>query len=262
MKLTSVLSALVVTVGLSTPASAITITSISGIWQSADVQAGKIKGSDNAANGVGTSSISWGDVPKKGNYPLSAYSFDATETPFATAPDTAFDLGVFTHSNNPIWTKGEMLNGAELALSFSIEGTTDVFKSVFTFTHWETPNEHKNCADGGKRGKGVNANGCADNVSVSLNEALSESFVVGGMEYVLDITGFLHEGNLLDSFWTKEKAENSAILQASYKLISDNNPDDPQDDPNDNTPSEVPLPASGLLLLGGLAGLAMKRRKT
>lgn len=252
MKLTSVLSALAVTVALSTPASAITITSISGIWQSADVAAGGISGSDNAANGVGSSSISWGDVPNTETYPLSAYSFDAADAPFVAEPEVIFDLGVFTHSNNPIYTKGEMLNGAELALSFSIEGASNVFTSVLSFTHLETPNNHKTCANGDKHGVGVNSNGCADNVSVSVNEALSESFIVGGMEYVLDVSGFLHEGSLLDSFWTREEAENSAILQASFTLIADHNIDEP---------SEVPLPASGLLLLGGLAGLAMKKRR-
>ena len=245
MKFLSAMSALAISIGLATPASAITITSISGVWQSADVTAGSISGSDGMASGVGTSSISWGDVPN--GYVPSAYSFSGTPTPFETAVDEMFNLGTFTHSNNPIWTNGEMLNGAELVLTFTIDGVAETFQSVFDFTHWETPNEPTNCADGGTHGVGVNANGCADRVTLALNEDETESFTVGGVEYVLDISGFLHQGVLMDSFWTMESAENNAILQASYRMI--------------DSPSEVPLPASGLLLLGGLAGLAMKRRR-
>ncbi len=257
MKFASALAATVVCIGLAAPASALTITSITGVWQSADVTAGSISGSDNAADGVGTNSISWGDIPN--GYVPSAYTFEAALTPFDTSVDQMFSLGKFTHSNNPIWTKGEKLAGAELALTFTIDGVADSFQSVFNFTHWETPNELKNCANGAVNGVGVNVSGCADRVTLELNEAKTESFFVGGLEYVLDVTGFLYEGNLLESFWTEESAENEAILQASYRLLSDEQ-DDPQDDPEYDPPSEVPLPASGLLLLGGLVGLAVKRR--
>ena len=72
--------------------------------------------------------------------------------------------------------------------------------------------------------------------------------MVDGAEYLLDITGFQLGDDVFESFWTTERSANEAELQASYRLISE-------------PPSEVPLPASGLLLLGGLAGLAAARRR-
>jgi hypothetical protein len=209
---------------------------------------------------VGTSEISWGDLPAGSGMPQSAYSFVGRGTPFDTSVDQMFNLGTFTHKNNPIWTNGEMLNGARLALTFTIEGANDVFRSVFDFQHLETPNESNPCANGEGQGVGVNVNGCADRVTLALNEDESESFTVGHMEYVLDISGFLYNDSLMKRFWTKEKAENVADLQASYKLISDNTPPKPVTPPT--TPSEVPLPASGLLLLGGLGAIYAKRRKS
>lgn len=252
MSIKYTVSALAIVLGLATPASAVTITSISGLWTELTST-----GPGNAASTLNTSTLSWGLPPEGGAQ--SSYNFAGTSTPLETKVDEAFNLGTFTHSNNPIYDSREMLDSATLSLSFTIEGLDQTFRSVFNFEHEETPNNAATCADGGLTGSGINDNGCADRVTLSLNEAQTESFTVGYMEYVLDVTGFLTEGGLAKTFWTREKDDNSAVLQASYKLISDNTP--PAPEPTPTNPSEVPLPASGLLLLGGLGAMYAKRRK-
>jgi len=248
---TKLIAAAAVTFAFVSPASAVTITSITGVWESANVSGG-------SASGIGTDAILWGRAPSGG--PQSGYSFDAEQTPVSTNVDEVFQLGAFTHSNNPIYTNGPLLNDADLAVSFTIAGSDETFKSVFKFDHSETPNSAQICADGQTKSAFVNANGCADSVTAVLNENASQGFFVDGLEYVLDISGFLFNDTLLDTFWTRESEDNTAVLQASYRLISDDTP--PQDVPpfGGESPSEVPLPATGLLLLGALAGLAMKRR--
>ncbi len=66
----------------------------------------------------------------------------------------------------------------------------------------------------------------------------------------MDILGFHYDGDLLTDFWTVENEVNSAELVAVFRILEGQEP----------PVSEVPLPASGLLLLGGLAGLFAKRR--
>jgi len=251
MSLNNLIAAAAVSIAIAHPASAVTITSVIGVWESANVSGG-------SASGTGTDSILWGKAPRGGTQ--SGYSFDAEQTPISTNVDEVFQLGAFTHSNNPIFTNGPLLNDAHLAVSFTIAGSDETFRSVFKFEHSETPNSAQICADGQTQNAFVNANGCADSVTAVLNENESQGFFVDGLEYVLDISGFLFDDMLLETFWTRESEDNIAVLQASYRLISDDT--SPEGDPlsDDETPSEVPLPATGLLLLGALAGLALKRR--
>ena len=83
----------------------------------------------------------------------------------------------------------------------------------YQFNHWETDNtpdrhwvswpywhyEYEACADGGEYGEGVNANGCADQVT-AIWQPSSATFTVGEKEYTLNITGFFYNGNALNAF--------------------------------------------------------------
>jgi hypothetical protein len=235
------IAAAAVALSLANPAAALTITSIDGDWQNASP----------SVSGAGTSSIRWG---KSAGYGKSGYDFNATPTSFDVNTDTGFVLGDFTHLNFPI--TGTVLQSVELAVTFTIQGVAPAITSVFNFSHLETPNylsknwvpQTATCANGGANGSGVNVNGCADRVVATNNVATSQTFTIGATTYVLEITGFLKDGKLLTDFWTVERQTNTAQLWAIFRAV------DTQE------PPAVPLPASGLLLLGGIAALFARRR--
>ncbi|NNE87821.1 MAG: VPLPA-CTERM sorting domain-containing protein [Silicimonas sp.] len=237
----------VATLALSTPAisASLSLNSIDGVWQNASP----------SVSGEGTSQIRWGTpaYTTDGSFysqlayllnggQQSGYDFDASGD-MVVEDNTTFVLGTFTHLNYPI--RDTLLTSVDLSLSFMIDGVTEAITSVFSFDHWETHNEAEVCANGEGREDGLNISGCADRVTATLNEAMSETFVIDGVTYVLDISGFLYEGELMTDFWTLENQSNEALLVGSFRVV----------------PSEVPLPATGLLLLGGLAGMAMVRRR-
>lgn len=220
-------------------ANTISFTSVTGKWTN-------IVGGSNTS-GLTTNFIRWGDGTGFGQ---SGYDFvgDAPPTIANIPADTVFDLGTFTHTNQPI-SAGTSITQATLQVFFDFVIDADPFtllsaSSTFVFAHNETPNAANPCADGGTVGDGVNANGCADNVDPVTNPSLSQSFEVDGVTYVLDVTGF----DIGPSFWTKEQASNTAKIQARFTEKS-------------NVPG-VPVPAAGLLLLSAMAGtLALSRRR-
>lgn len=240
MDMKSVCTALTVAAGLALPSSAtaLTITSIEGVWQNAN----------HVTSGEGEDQIRWGVPDGQGQ---SGYNFDAAGTDLVADPDENFVLGTFTHLNFPVY--GPFLEMVDLVISFTVEGVSEAITSVFSFAHNETLNSSSTCANGQGNGVGVNANGCADHVTAVLNEARTETFVIDDVEYVMDITGFEFEGETMSDFWTVESAENASQLSAIFRTL---------DDENQPPPPEVPLPASGLLLLGGLAALAARRRRS
>lgn len=199
--------------------------------------------------GAGTSAITWGFPQTAAG--KSGYTFASAATPVTLTSGTDFALGTFTHRNNPIDASPDRFTGATLQLSydFLIDGSNYSLTRDYRFSHWETPNESSICADGGTRGTGVNVNGCADRVQITSNPAGAETVTIGGVRYTFNITGFAgldNEGGI-PTFWTKEAANNKAGLSGVFEEYIE--------------PAPVPLPASGMLLLGGLAGLAALRRR-
>lgn len=241
MSVRSTLSLAALVASLSAPAFAttLTITSISGTWQDAST----------GVSGEGTSDITWG---KSAGWGQSGYSFDAATTELVAEEETPFVLGTFTHLNKPIYDP--FLESVDLELIFTIDGLDDPITSVFSFSHLETLNSAKPCANGEANYTGVNISGCADRVTAVTNEGLTEVFTIGAVNYLLDVTGFLYEGSLMEAFWTQEKASNSAQLVASFSAVTAELPPPPP-------PPAVPLPAPAFMLLGGLGGLAALRRR-
>ena len=216
-------------------AASITIDSVTGVWGNIDPASG--------ISGGGTNEIRWG-IPLAGQQ--SGYRFDGEAPPaYVVFSDVVFDLGTFTHFNWPISSSSTVLNSADLTVSVAIDGIGTI-NSVFTFEHLETPNGANPCANGEAYGSGVNVNGCADRVVASLNLGASDTFVIDGVEYVFDISGFFYSGSLLDEFWTVESATNQATLKGVFTAVIP-------------LPAGLPLLLGGLVVLGGLG--ATRRRK-
>ncbi|NOD77955.1 VPLPA-CTERM sorting domain-containing protein [Ruegeria sp. HKCCD4315] len=199
-------------------ASALSVTAISPSWQNVNPTTGITESSSGS-----TISLRWGG----GSNP-SGYDFTPTGTPILNlSPDTAFDLGQFTHLNFPI--PGEVLSSVDLVVDLQIGGGPLV-SSTFSLTHNETLNRPANCPQ--------DATPCNDIVTIA-NSLGSQNFTYGGQNFVFSVLGFSQDGGntISTGFSTVEGAQNHATLYGQY------------------TVAPVPLPAAGWLLLGGIGGL-------
>lgn len=248
-------SALALTVGAA-DAATVTITGITGTWVDTDPN----QTWQNSISGTGTSQIRWG-TPSSGS-DKSGYNFNKAATSFTAAQDDEFKLGQFEHLNYPITGTSITAATLQVVFSFMLEGETTArqLTSKFLFAHNETTNNENPCANGASNYSDVNANGCADQVTVSTLVDGSETIELvdedgSTREYAFDILGFKQGGMTINEFWTVEKQKNSADLYARFTYAE-----------NINVPpvAPVPLPAAGFLLLGGLGamGAVARRRKS
>lgn len=234
MKITSALAGLAL-IALPFAASAITIDidTVSGVWIAYEAD----NGTPSAGpTGIGSSTLTWGEELNDQDK-QSSYVFEGNAPSGPHNAGDVFNLGDFTHNNFTI--RLPSITGATLKVT--ITGTADGdtedvafnLTSVFDFTHHETPNEPGPCELGGDTP-------CPDLVEVDTNVANSTTITVDGEEYLFDVTGFLFNGEMLESFLTEESQANTATLQARFvkaKLV------------------DVPAPPVLLLLLSGLGML-------
>lgn len=235
------------------------VSGVSGAWTGLFPTSGPTK-----VNGIGTSTVRWGTPyrGKGGTGEQSGYNF--TGTAFGGyESDDEFDLGTFTHFNKTI-SIGTSITGADLGLAISIVigGVPQAITAAFRFEHDETKNNGERsglCKNGGANKSGVNVNGCADRVNILNNSGSSNQFTFEGVIYVLEITGFLVEGAPFSEFWTRERADNTAVLRARFREVgrtasSGGGGGDP-------TPSPIPLPGAAWLILSALAAMIIVGRK-
>lgn len=230
-------------------AAIITFSNMTATWS--DVNGGLAVGF--TANGTSDARVSWGTVDPTLTTGQSGYRFQGAGAPINAElppnPTNDFVLGTFTHSNNPIQA-GSSITGVRLTIStdVALDGNPlGNYQFVYDVSHNETPNGDNPCADGGAFGVGVNVNGCADNVLMNYN-LLSDSFLVDGTLYTLDIRGFelLNPPNTkVFSFWTTERADNQAYVLARVASRA----------------QVAPEPATLALFGVGLAAAAVRRRR-
>jgi hypothetical protein len=256
------MSALALGVAGASSAATLDVSGVNGSWTGLTSGSGQ---NPTKINGLGTNTVRWGTPfrGKGGTGEQSGYNFTGMASG-GYESGVEFDLGTFTHFNKTI-KAGTSISGASLglAVSIAIGGVPQAITAAFNFAHDETLNDGESsgrCKDGGALNVGINDRGCADQVTILNNAGSANQFAINGVLYVLEITGFVVGGQPFTEFWTRERADNTAVLRARFREVGGTtsggggggNP----------TPSPVPLPGAAWLILTALAAMVMVGRKS
>ncbi len=122
----------------------------------------------------------------------SGFGFDGSNGVPNFNPGEQFLLGVFTHYNNEIYVNrddaADRLRTVDLAVALNFTDPALSETLNYTVQLDETPNEAFPCAYGNEGGRG-----CNDRVTFPTAIG-DETFTIDGVEYTLQITGFVDNG--------------------------------------------------------------------
>ncbi|MEM8622096.1 MAG: THxN family PEP-CTERM protein [Pseudomonadota bacterium] len=229
-----------VSLAAAAPAAAVQIdvTSVVGIWTSAD----------SGVSGLNTNTVTWG-FPVTGSGP-SGYVFEGFDSSDfgSLQPDAPEIVGEFTHNNFPIFDNGTLPTMLELVitvqgtLSEGAESTNFTLTDTLEFDHFETPNTANPCAAGG-------VPLCPDQVGLTQIDADDQMIEFLGSIYGFSVNGFFNTANeVVNEVLTVEGAANTVNIQGIFTA--------------EEIVTSVPVPATLPLMvmaLGGAAFLARRR---
>lgn len=217
-------------------AAVVNISSISASWQQAVNEPGS---GDNFTHiDDDPAVVSWGDPATTAG--KSDYTFDPLGLGQQHSP---FILGTFTHNNQPVFEAVLQSVDLHLTVKGNLQDQSFEFSTIIAFEHEETFNT-------GSCLYGNDGNGCFDRVTIA-NLPLTEAVELEAGTLTFSLSGFAEAlgAQPVSFFNTAENAANESYFVAAFDF-------DPV------TPSPVPLPAAGWMLIAGIGGLvAMKRRQ-
>ncbi len=182
----------------------------------------------NTLTGAGTNEITWNMPLSGGDH--SSFRFDKSAE-LSTQMNTAFSLGEFTYLNYPVL--GESLDSADLYLNAVLNIGGTVINANSLNVPFSLHPISGNCG---------NPNCTRDQVKLKGAKSIG-TFNVGGIEYTLDILGFLTNGQLKNVLHVFDNDQSTASLIAEFRAVA------------------MPEPGTFGLLLGGFGVLFWKRRR-
>ncbi len=183
----------------------------------------------NTLAGVGSNEITWNMPLSGGDH--SSFLFDNSAA-LSTQMNSAFSLGEFTYFNYPVL--GESLDSASLYINaaLNIGGTmVDADSLIVPFSLHDIS------------GQCGNPNCTRDQVKIKAAGSIG-TFNVGGMEYTLNIVGFMTDGQLKNVLHVFDYDQSTASLMAEFRAVA------------------IPEPGTFGLLLGGFGALFWRRRRS